>query len=114
MLRERPSFAVHADLYANLLQSLSVEWRSEVRALITVPDLRRSNTQGAFDALHNEGHLQRLVQFPSHGVTREPVDDRHQIKPTTEEPDVGDVNAPNLIGPFNHEIRMSAVKVSAG
>src|SRR6266511_4199646 len=58
---QRPPFAVHADPHSDLLQSLGVERRSEVRALIAVPDPTPSNTQAALDALHDEGHLQRLV-----------------------------------------------------
>src|SRR6266545_8381415 len=54
---QRPPFAIHADFHSDLLQSLGIERRSEARALIAVPDLKRSSTQGAFDALHHEGHL---------------------------------------------------------
>ena len=63
-----------------------------MRALIAVPDLGRRLLQCTFDALNHEGHLQRLVQFPGYGIAREPVDDRHQIEPAAEEPDVCDVN----------------------
>src|SRR5262249_32821102 len=95
--------AAHADQHSGSLQSFSVERRGEVRTLIAVPDLKRRLTQAMLDAIDDEGHLQRLVQFPSHRVTREPVDDRHQVEPAAEEPDISDVNAPNLIGSFNHQ-----------
>jgi len=46
----------------------------------------------------NKGQLEGLVQFPGNHEAREPVQNGHQVHPATCQADIGDVNAPDVIG----------------
>ena len=74
-----PAFAVHADLDTGRQQQLRVLWAGEMTALVAVPDQRRRLGQGSLGGRQDEGHLQRLAEFPSDDVAREPVNDRYQV-----------------------------------
>src|SRR4029450_311617 len=74
---QRATCAVHTDLDPGLLEAVDILRRSEVRALIAVPDLRSLFAQGALDGFHHAGHLQRLLPPPTKEVRREPIDDQH-------------------------------------
>lgn len=89
----RTPFTIHTDLHAGLQQQLGVLRAGEMTPLITVPDRRAGLRQRPLDGRHDKGHFQRLIQFPTDDVAREPVDDRHQVELAAAQPDVGNVNA---------------------
>src|SRR6266498_3019312 len=53
---QRPPFAIHADFHSDLLQSLGIERRSEVRASIAVPDLSPTRSQATRGACPPSRH----------------------------------------------------------
>mgnify|MGYP000276212011 CR=1 FL=1 len=49
--------------------------------------------------LNKEASIQRILEPPIQHFSRRPIHDRHQIQKAVFDWDVGDVAAPNLIGP---------------
>ncbi len=67
-------------------------------ALIAVPDLRLGLQQGVVDCGKHEIHLQSLAEGPADDIPRIPVQNGGEVQPAMLQADVGDVDAPNVIG----------------
>lgn len=91
-------FAIHTDLHASGLHALGVLRAGEVTALIAIPDPWCRHAERRLDGLQHERHLERLVKRPAHHVAGVPVKDGDQVHPTLPQADIGDVNAPNVVG----------------
>ena len=100
----RSTLPIHADLDAGILQSLDVLRACEMAPLVAVPDRWPSLYQGSLDSSKDKPHLQPLIQLPTHNVAGEPVQDGHQIHPSPSQPNVGDINAPDVIGVAAYDI----------
>ena len=53
--------------------------------------------EGPLQAFQDKRHFERLVEFPSHHISAEPVEDRNQIKPSSGKSDIGDVDPPDMV-----------------
>ena len=67
-------------------------------ALIAVADRRGGLCQGPLQGVQDKGQFQTLVQFPADDKAREPVYHRDQVHPAACQPNVGNVDAPDVIG----------------
>jgi hypothetical protein len=70
----------------------------EVAALVTVPDFGLGLEQGIVHGGQHELHLQGLAERPTHHITRIPIQDCGEIQPAMLKANVGNVNAPDVIG----------------
>ena len=73
-------------------------------SLVAVPDLRNGRVERPIDTVEDKGHLQGVVKLPEDDRPRIPVDDRHQIHPPVEEPDIRDIDAPDMVRILGHDI----------
>jgi hypothetical protein len=95
-------FAVHRDPGANPFQPVSPGEGRELAALIRVHDLRWSEAvDGLGQRLDAEVGLQRVRDAPRQYLPGILVHDGDEIKDATPYWDVGDVGAPDLIGPLH-------------
>src|SRR5438094_6751073 len=62
---ERPTFAIHTDLYTSFLQQPRVVGSAEMAALIAVPDPWRRVCQCLADRLQDKRQFQRIIQRPT-------------------------------------------------
>jgi hypothetical protein len=85
---QRVAFAIHADPHILSEQTFDILWTGEVAALIAVPDFGSSDLQRTVNCCQNEGHFQRLVEFPTYHITRVPVEDGYQVHPATRQADI--------------------------
>lgn len=90
--------AVHADLYLSSQQAVQILGTGKVAALIAVADRRMRLGQGPIHRFQHEGLFQGLAERPADHVAGEPVQDDHQVQPAAPQPDVGEVDAPDVIG----------------
>jgi hypothetical protein len=96
------SFAAHRDPAADPFQQVGPGEGRELRPLIGVHDLRRAELLDRLvQRLDAEVSLQG-VRYPlGQYLSGEPVHDGDQIEEAAAHGQVGDVGAPNLIGPFH-------------
>ena len=71
----------------------------KLRPLVRVKDFRLGISQGALQCLDAEGRIQGDRQGPGDHIAAEPVHNGHQIDESLGKPHIGDVRAPDLIGP---------------
>jgi len=90
--------AIHADLNASTQQQLGVLWAGEMAPLVAVPDLGLGLSQGGASARQDKGQFERVGQLPGEHVTAEPIQHRHQVYPAVQQPNVGNVDAENVVG----------------
>jgi len=72
--------------------------------LVAVPDKGMEQRQGSIDRVQDKRHLQGLIESPGNHIPGKPVDDRHEIHPAPEEPDVGDIDSPDVVGISGHRV----------
>ena len=94
----RSTAAIHADLHAGREQQVEVLRTGEVAALVAVPDLGRGLRQGPLGTLEHKGQCERVGQLPGDHVATVPIQHGHQVEPAGQQADVGDVDAPNVVG----------------
>src|SRR5215467_15706569 len=99
-----PSTAIHTDQDADALQAPGEFAAGELRTLIAVENLRSADPQRVFERDQTKVDLQSVGNLPAQDVPAVPVDDRHQIDKTSQQANVSDVRAPNLIRAFNLHI----------
>lgn len=114
---EGPTAGVHADSDLLLLQSLRKIRTGKLASLIRVEDLGGCMVQSFFESLHTECRLQAVGESPGQNIAGEPIQDRHQVHKTMDEPDVGDIRTPDLVGPLDgqavKEIRIDSMLQAA-
>src|SRR5512145_50114 len=89
---------IHADLDASTLQTLEVLRTGEMAALVAVPDLRCRVEQSVVHSSQHKVKCQGLAERPAEDVTGIPVQNRREVEPTMSQTDVGDIDAPDMIG----------------
>lgn len=94
--------------YTNLntaeFKTIQIAVAGEMAPRVTVPDLRNSRFKGPVHTVEDKGHLQGVVKLPGDDIPRIPVDDRHQIHPPGEEPDISDIDAPDMVRMLGRDI----------
>src|SRR5437588_35879 len=80
------------------LQQFRVLRAGEMATLVAVENLRRRRGQRRLHRPRHERLGQTLVEFPTDHISAEPVEHRDQIQPAAGQADIGDVDAPDLIG----------------
>ena len=112
---QSPPFAVHADADAFPLQSGGEAGGGELGALVGVEDVgladlpvravSRTQTGGErfVQGVQAEVGLQRVGDAPGQDIPAKPVHHGHQIHKALWHWHVGDIGAPDLIGPINRE-----------
>ena len=95
--------SIHADGDALLLQAASEPRGGELAALVGVKDLGLADGEGLVQSLQAEIDLQRVGDPPGQDISTKPVHHGHQIHKALWHRHVGDVGAPHLIGPVDHQ-----------
>ena len=71
----------------------------ELRALASIEDFRQSVAlDGFLQAIHTGPGIHRVRQPPPQHLAAVPVDNGDQVDKAVQQPDVGDVGAPHLVG----------------
>jgi len=96
--------AIHADLHAGGEQQIGVLGAGEVAALVAVPDLGGGLRQSALGTGEHKAEGERVGQFPGEDIAAVPVQHGHQVQPAVPQAEVGDVDAPNLVGAAGGEV----------
>ena len=97
----------------------------ELRALVGIEDFRHAvGLDGLFQTVHTEPGIHRVRQPPCQYLAAVPIDDRDQIDKAVQQPNIGDVGAPHLVGAddidapeqvrINLVLRMRLAGVGAG
>src|SRR5207249_3696101 len=89
---------IHADLDVRLEQQGGVLGASEMAALIAVPDDWSGLRQRDTGSVQHKANLQGVIQRPTDHIAREPIQHGDQVYPAAMQADIGDVNAPDMIG----------------
>ena len=100
--------AIHTDLDAGVREQLGVLRAGEMAALVAIPDQRLGLAQSLLHGSQHERHFQRLVQLPANHVARIPVQHGHQVQPTGTQPNVSNIDAPDVVGIDITYIRLRA------
>lgn len=96
-----PTFAVHGDLNACLLQELKIIAVGKMRALVAVHDFRLTAAECPFKALEYEALLERAGQLIINHFPAVPVDNEKQIHKAFAHPEISNVDSPDLIRPID-------------
>lgn len=97
-----PGFAIHRYLGLCPLQPVGPVEGRELRPLVRIHDLGRAElVDGLVQRLEAEVCLQRVRYPPSQHLAGEPVHDGHQVEKAFPHRQVGDVRAPDLVGPVH-------------
>ena len=97
-------FAIHTDFHLRFLQEVQVLRAGEVTPPVTVPDHRGGHREYILTNIDNKRQLKRLIELPANHKPRIPIEDRDQVYPPFQQTDIGNVNAPDLIGSLNRQI----------
>ena len=73
-------------------------------SLITVTDVGFGLSQRLIQGAEHKINLQGVVEFPTNDVARVPVQDRNEIDPPFLQTDIGDVDAPDVIGAHTGQV----------
>src|SRR4051794_25086347 len=71
----------------------------ELRALIGVPDFGLTEAKGGVECSQAETALHSVGEFPTEYEAAEPIHHRHQIEKAATHRKVGNVGAPDVVGP---------------
>ena len=105
-------FAIHRDFGLGPLQPVGPVEGCELGALIGVHDLGRAKAMDRLvQGFEAKVGLQRVGDAPGQHLAGEPVHDRDKVKEPTPHRQIGDVGAPDLIGPVNPQ---PAQKIGVG
>ena len=102
-----PSSApVHADFHAKPEETIRPLHGGELAALIGVENLRNAPriTQRVFKRLKAQTRFHRIGDRPAQHLSRIPVHHRAQVGVASRHWNVGDVRAPDLVGPVNRQL----------
>ena len=98
----RPAPAVHADGNGLAFQNVCEGSAGELAALVAVEHLRLAMlSQGVFQAVHAKRRFHAVADSPAQHSPGVPVDHSHQVSKAARQPHIGDVRAPDLIGPHH-------------
>ena len=98
------ALAVHTDPDFVFLQQRNIVRVGEMPALIAVDDFRLATRQGTLKTIDDKGLLQRGRQLVIHNIPTVPVDDDKQVHEAFRHVDIGNVNAPHLIGTLDRQM----------
>ena len=98
------TFPVHADLDVPGKEAAEIAVTGEVRSLVTVENGRRSGRKGPIHCVQDKRHLQALIQLPRDDKPGMPVDNGHKVHPSLKQPDVSDVDSPDMVGILGRDI----------
>jgi len=98
---QRSPAAIHTDRDAALLERSQEVGRGELRTLIGVPDFRLAKPERGVERGQAEGGFHGIGKFPTEYVTAEPVHDRDQIEKAALHRNIGNIAAPDMIGPLD-------------
>ena len=101
-LRQRPRSRLHA----RRQQQIGVLGAGKVAALVAVADLglglpapgARPGGQRGLSAGEHKADVEGIGQLPGDHITAVPVQHGDQVEPTGEETDIGDIDAPDVVG----------------
>ena len=94
--------AVHRDSDTGRPQAPGEGEAGELAALIGIENLRLAMaSQRLIERLDAKVRVQGVRQPPSQHMPTRPIHDRHQVKEASAHRDIGDVGAPDLIGPVD-------------
>ena len=94
-----PSAPVHADGNAVVEQHPREAVTGELRALVGIEHFRHTvGLDGFFQAIHTEPGIYRVRRPPTQYLAAIPIDNGDQVDKAVQQPDVGDVGAPDLVG----------------
>ena len=94
--------AVHRDSDTGRRQAPGEGEAGELAALIGIENLRLAMaSQRLIESLDAKARVQGVRQPPSQHMPTRPIHDRHQVKEASAHRDIGDVGAPDLIGPVD-------------
>ena len=100
---QSPSSAVHADADAFPFQSGGEAGRGELGALVGVEDVGLADGERFVKGIYAEVGLQRVGDPPGEDIPAKPVHHGGQIHKALWHRHVGDIGAPDLVGPINRE-----------
>ncbi len=90
---------VHADGNAVVKQHPREAVTGDLRALVGIEHFRHTvGLDGFFQAIHTEPGIYRVRQPPTQYLAAIPIDNGDQVDKAVQQPDVGDVGAPDLVG----------------
>ncbi len=89
---------IHADLDLFALQALQIFGAGEMTALVAIPDFGLGLQQGIVHSREYKIHFQGLAERPADDIAGIPVQNRGKIEPAMLEADVGNIDAPDVIG----------------
>ena len=95
---EGSAFSIHADLNLLGLKSLQIAGACKVASLVAIPNRGRGKRESPVHTVQNKGHLQSVIKLLGNDIPRIPVDRCHQIHPSVEEPNIGDIDPPDMVG----------------
>lgn len=99
---DAPALAIHRDLGADPFQSVGPGEGRELRSLIGIHDLGRAELMDRLvHGLDAEVGFQRVRDAPGQNLPGEPVHDCDQVKEALSHRQVGNVGAPDLVGPLH-------------
>ncbi len=90
--RPRPSMLIWTEQQVDVLRA------GEMAALVAVPDFGRGLSQGALGAGQDKRQFERVGQLPGEHVAAVPIQHRYQVHPAVQQPNVGNVDAENVVG----------------
>ena len=95
-----PATTVHGDRHAGLLECASEGGRGELTPLIGIEYLRLALVlQCIIQSFKAEPDIHGIRQPPGKHMAARPVHDRDQVQKAMLHRDIGDVGAPNMVGP---------------
>ena len=95
--------AIHADGDPALLERREELGRSELRALIGVPDFGLAKTKRGVQRGQAETDLQRVGELPTEHETTEPVHHGHQVQEAPAHGKVSNMGAPDVVGSLDRD-----------
>src|SRR5450631_2696231 len=94
-----PTSSIHADRDTVLDQYTSETIAGKLRALVGIKDFGYAEVLDSFlETVHTEPRIHRVRQPPCQYLATVPVDDRDQVDKAVQQPNIGDVGTPHLIG----------------
>ena len=108
----RPSPTVHADPDTRLHQTVRERRAGEPRALVQVEDRRLTPPQRLVQTVQAKPGLQGVGESPRQHLAAIPIQDRRPVDESPQEPNVGNISAPYVIG-SSHRHPPQQVRVEA-
>ena len=94
----------HANLDLSLAQDSGKAIRGVLPSFVGIENLRLGMAQGFFEGFEAEGGLKGVGDPPGDHIARKPVHDRYEVQKPPGHRYIGNITAPDLIGPYNLQI----------